>query len=542
MKKILVDLLLDNFAKAEDKLYQIDRLNAVIKYASLFKSLNLNQEVVALFSVDKKIQEAFQIACFLQGINYIVIDRIDIDSFVVVNLNAKVVLYDSSDLEFTPTELFEYTSINLLVDARTCKIIGSYEITPAELLAIDANIRKANSITDLRLFVLESFKKELVKGHVRNMIYVQHPGISTFGSKISIFHSEAFENGAVKVLDTLYHEIKSKNLLSKNQQISILSLETPAIPYVFLNSVFLALISKGTVKYNDSIKQSEYLEINILFGSVDSLHFIFTQIIEESSILSYLSPNNFLFRLVFRHMFNKKFKNLKLIMFYGKTSKYFRRLLNYTGKSSIYMYTLIEVTSFVSFETYKKLPVKELPTVGIIPNGVILNAINPTKESEVLLDVADSYTNYTNIEFTNLCRMSEKFPGTHATLDIAKNVNGKLQIIGKADEILHNEHSLSIQTDLINSIALDNRYVKDTFVTTYSGRLILFVEIKLSVLLWLEKTIEDVKTELNTVLLPKINKKVQPFSRVHKIIVLPEGFERGNNKHIKHIKYMLGSH
>ena len=531
VKDLLVKILIENALKP-NAISARERLEAVRKYTILFKSMKIKNEVVALLSTNNKIQEIFQIACILQGVNYIILNKTDVDIFTLVNLNVEVLLYDSLEIEYIPTELIDHTSIVLLVDALTLNIRSS-EMPTEELSTIIRSFNRGISKEfDPVSHTIEDFKNLYVKPYLHSATYVQHPGVSTFGSKISVFYSESMEAGALKVIDLLYYEIRSKKLLSEHHSINLLNLETLAYPYVFFNSIFLALCSGGDI----TDKQTT---ANVLFTSVVSLDRIFSKIIDNSWLLSVLSPKNILFKLLFSRLFNREFKHLQLIILYGKTNKSFRRLLNYTGKNVIYMYTLIEVASFVSFELFKKMPITKIPTVGILPQDIIINSNN--NEGEILLDTRDRFANYTNVEFTSLCQMSEKYVGMHGTLDIGKNVDGKLQILGKADEIFTNEHGLVIQTELITAIAMDNRYVKDCLVVVYSNQLVLLVELKVSTLLYEEKTKEEVELILSTNLLPKINKKVQTYSRISRIVVIPAGFERGTNGNIKHIHYTVKS-
>ena len=48
---------------------------------------------------------------------------------------------------------------------------------------------------------IESFKQRYVKIYNQSRVYVKHPGVSTLGSKISIFYSEAFKLGALNVIE-----------------------------------------------------------------------------------------------------------------------------------------------------------------------------------------------------------------------------------------------------------------------------------------------------------------------------------------------------
>jgi len=204
------------------------------------------------------------------------------------------------------------------------------------------------------------------------------------------------------------------------------------------------------------------------------------------------------------------------------------------------MYTMTEVASFVSFEFYDKFPVKDEPTVGVIPKNVVLNSgMDNTQSSEILLNVEDRMDTYTDIEFTELCSMSEKYIGMHGTLDIGKNVNGKLQVQGKADEILKNEHGLIIQKDLIYSIVLDYHFVKDVLLIVNNDRLYLLVEIKLSTLLYENKTVLKIEGHLNDKILKRVNDAVSPYSKIEYIFIIPKGFKRTENKKIKSSDYLF---
>lgn len=523
MKDLLVKVLIEG---ANTSFKPLGKLNAVKKYITLFKTLELNNEVVALITTSKRVQEIFQIACLLQGINYIIINENNYDEFLLVNLAVKIVMYNSSEIDFIPSELFDVTSVVIVIDALTCKIVRTTEEYRFVYNAVDETLAKTVESNES----IESFKQRYVKIYNQSRVYVKHPGVSTLGSKISIFYSEAFKLGALNVIEKLYYEIKSKNLLSGNQQINMYCLESPAYPHVFLNSVFLALFTKGQVNYSEC-------PFNVLFTSVSSLSILFNRIVEDSYILSLLPHTNILFKYIFKYIINTRFKHLKLIILYGKTDKRVRQLINYTGKHIIYLYSMTEVASFVSFEYYKKLPVNKIPTVGILNSNVVLNS-GSKAEAEVLIDTEDRFASYTNTEFTKICSTSEKYAGMHGTLDIAKNVEGKLQVLGKADEIYYNEHGLRLQSDLINSIALDSRYIKDVLITASKGKLVLLVEIKISVLLSEEKTVDQIQLLLNTDLLYKINKKVQNYSHISRIIIIPGGFTREIDGKIKCINYL----
>lgn len=544
MKDLLTKVLIEN-CYVGNRTASIDRLEAVRKYISLLKALKLKGEVVALLSTNNRLQEIFQFACILQGVHYIVLNRTDIDMFPLVNLNIQILFYDSSETEYLPMEFMYNTPVVVLIDALTCGIQRVSDMDSDTMSQIERNFNKELNFefdynNETANSLLKIFRSKYVKEHIYSTIFVQHPGTSTFGSKISVFHSQAIENGALKVIEMLYYEIRSKKLLSTTPYINLLNAESVAYPYVLLNSVFLALFSNGNIFNLQSSTEEDFSsQVNTIFISVQRLNILFNTIIDNSYILSSLSSRNILFKLLFKYLFNRRFKNLQLIIFYGKTDRRLRRLLNYTGKNLIYMYTMIEVASFLGFETYKKLPINEVPSVGIIPNSVLINASN--NEGEILVDTSDRFTAYTNVEFTNLCKMSEKYVGMHGTLDIGKNNNGKLTVLGKADELFTNEHGLLIQTELIKSIALDNRYIKDCLVVVYSNRLLLLVELKISVLLSEEKTKEDVELILSTSLLQKINKKVQPYSRIDRVVVIPGGFDRGTDGNIKHVNYTIKS-
>ncbi|HSH52259.1 MAG TPA: hypothetical protein VK982_11110, partial [Bacteroidales bacterium] len=117
---------------------------------------------------------------------------------------------------------------------------------------------------------------------------------------------------------------------------------------------------------------------------------------------------------------------------------------------------------------------------------------------------------------------------------------GKLTVFGKADEFYTNENGLLIQSNLIVSIALNNYYIKDAIVINSKSGLILLVELKLSVLLYKEKPMNQIEDMLNVKLLEKINKTVDRYSTINRIIVIPNGFVRKEGK-IKISSYILNA-
>ena len=173
-----------------------------------------------------------------------------------------------------------------------------------------------------------------------------------------------------------------------------------------------------------------------------------------------------------------------------------------------------------------------------------MNAVANSKSiegnAELLIDLPTQFDAYTNIDFTTLCTMSNKFPGMHGTLDIvSEKDNGEIVVLGKAEELFENQNGLTIQSNLIYSLVLDNQYVDNAIISVIGENIFVLVELRLSRLLLQDITAEEVMVTLNTVLLPKINQKVSPYSKVERISMVPGNFERDLNGKIKTSRYLI---
>ncbi len=550
MKNLLVNSMFDNFRNSNniEILWKIQKIKSISKILNYLKVSE--HDVVALISDDKESKTLFQIACILTGNNYVVFDRSNFDAYTVTMLKVKTLFIDISEnlAGLRAFDIFSGSFIENLIDFKSYRLYASkyldFETIP-ELLGEVPEIkyidRESNWVGEFEVSNLqETFYNECVKEHSFAMAYVIHPGISTITSKISVFNTEALFTGALKVIDDLYNTIANKNIISTKQDnlpvLNIQILEDVALPYIFLNGAVLSLFSKG--KFSFKLEKHGY---NTLLISSENLERLLEAIIEESSFMSWLSKVKAVWILskVLKYKFLNTSKDLKLILLYGKTSKNLRRYIKNFNLKVVYIYTMVEVASFVSFEFYDKFPVKTLPTVGVLPKNVVLNSgFNKDGFSEILINTEDKMMTYTDIEFTELCSMSEKYIGMHGTLDIGKNVNGKLQVQGKADAIFKNENGLVIQQELIYSIALNNYFVRDVLLIADDNKLYLLVELKLGSLLYENKSMSEVEKILNSKTLSIINKSIEEYSKIEAIKIVPRGFKRKKGK-IKSSDYLF---
>lgn len=300
--------------------------------------------------------------------------------------------------------------------------------------------------------------------------------------------------------------------------------------------IFLPLFSNGGFHTESSNKKT-----NTLYSSTDILIEKFNNIIDDSKVLSFLEKFKIrpLFGFILSRKFKNKYKGVKLMFLHGKTTKKLRSYIRKTGLKVLYLYTMSEVASFISFELYEKFPVKKQPTVGMLPRNLVLNSSpsNMEGKAEILISVPDRMACYSHKEFTSVCTMSNKYAGMFSTFDIGSNEKGKLLVHGKADELLYNENGLMIQEQIIYSIILNNNLVRDALIVPVDGVLVLIVEFRTSTLLFNNITVEKAANSLRKNELKEINKKVKPFSKVNNIFVVPE-FERVNGK-IKISHYLL---
>jgi len=544
MKDLLVNSLFNNYRKSNslEMLWKIQKIRDISKILNYLKGSE--SEVVALLSDDKESKTLFQIACLLTGTNYAVFDKHNFEAYLVVMLKVKTLFVDVDHenlIGLRPLDIFSGSFIDNLIDFNNYRVYASKYLDVEDITDNVRNVSAVNTkeysaeIEDLE----KSFYEDCVKEHSYSTIFVIHPGVSTLTPKISVFNTESLFKGVLKIIDELYYDIAKKNVISvKHENLPVLNiqiLEDVALPYVFLNGVILSSYSKG--KYSFKLEKHNY---NVLLISTDYLSALLKELTDENPFTSWLDKMgfNWLLSKILKYKFLKESKDLKLLILYGAVSKKLQMCINALDLKVVYMYTMTEVASFVSFEFYKKFPVKKSPTVGVLPKNVVLNSSVEEESSEILISTEDRMLTYTDTEFTTLCSMSEKYIGMHGTLDIGKNVDGKLQVQGKADEIFKNENGLVIQKDLIYSIALNNYFVRDVLLIVDTNKLYLLVELKIGALLYENKSMTNVQAELSTKTLRKINNAVEPYSQVEDIVIVPRGFRRNKGK-IKASDYLL---
>ena len=522
-------------------------VNHIENLGYILKRMDLsNNSVVALVSNSTKMQNYFQIACLLSGTNYVILSEKTFDDFIIVNLGISVIFTDTTNWLNTRS-IFEFnnTFVNLVINVYSYRIEFYKESISNYVKQLESTIEKVDysifSRDKSRESLINALKESCVDEFNHSVIYAVHPGNSSALPKISIFSESQLYEGALKVIDELYFSIEDEGMLkdehSVHPTITVQTLTEKPVPYVLLNTFILALISKGD--FTGKLTENGY---NTLFISTTKLKEIFNEVIEDSRLLSLLKRISLriLFKPIFKHRVLKKSKDLKLLMLYDNTSKPLRRLINYLNLKVVYMYTLTEVASFVSFQIYNKFPIKKLPNVGSIPRKVVLNTSDITKKemSEILISLPDMFIGYTHNEFTQLCSMSDKYVGMHGTLDMGSDDKGKLVVHGKAEGFYYNENGLVFQNELIYSIILDNRFVRDALLVSHDNKLKLIVELRLGTLLFERTSASEAMEELNRKVLPKINKKVAPFSTVEGIYFIPNGFKRLSDGGIKTINFL----
>lgn len=558
MKELLINALFHKLETGIITPATLGELDKIRILSNSLRNLRLHDENIALVSSDKNLQIYFQIACLLRGVNYTILDlnRLDegIDEYIITSLNIKVLYFDSKNYDLQiPEYLFKTTFIISIVDTSTFNIhmntnnievesdirefrafknkynenISKYLVEFESLDAIfKENLKNPNILKTIR----EIFLNETVS-HRDSIIYVIHPGNSSYGNKISVFNAERFLQGFVNVLDTL-----------PTKRLSIYTKENVAIPYIFNIGVLLTLFESGKIITEiDKIKNTKVS--HILMSSV-SLMDLLMEIIENNATLSFLYKYKFTF--VFNYLLKRKFKQIfntmPVLLLYGKVSNRLLKFLKSLGIEVFYFYVMVEIASFVSFKHYKKIKSLNPLSVGKLPRGGILNGKDINGNSELLINLKDQFISYTNLDFTELCIFNEKHLGFHSTFDICSEVNGELFVEGKAEELLINQNGLVIQNNLIYTILLSNIYVEDCLVVfdniNDAKAVSVLVELRLSSLLFHNKTSIEVLEDLNSNVLPLLQKKVLPYVYIDRIIQIPGGFERDNDGKIKISRYL----
>jgi len=548
MKELLIDAL---FLKGNLK-----HIEKIRKFLVLLKVLNVQTETVALCSENKEFQVYFQFACLLRGTNYVIINSREIDSYMLSVLGVKLLLFDeSSRLHKLPSldYLFDITHVDILVNVCTLKIESiNSNLENNGQIRIEYNLRLLSELAykfipnEVNLD-LKELKKAFSNAYSilyrESTVYVIHPGNSSYGEKTSVYTSEILLKGVLKALNALQAEKYNLDNLNSFTYGNI------ALPYVFLLGVVIPFIHEREFYFKkpelDNFKTKSYVDtIDYVLISANNLTFLLLDIIDETDCFSFtkdkifISLRNMLFsRFIFRRRF--KFQNpMPIFVIYGNIDERLRKFLKILKIRVLYIYTMIEVASFISYKYYPKITSKAL-TVGKLPKKAVLNGKDLEGNAELLIDLEDQFITYTNTEFTQLCSMSEKYVGMHSTLDIcSENKEGEVTVIGKAEELFRNQNGLLVQNSLIYSIVLNNRYVEDSLIVVLDNHVVVIVELRVSVLLLNKKTPIAVIRELNRTLLKEINKKVKPFSKVHRICLIPAGFATGNDSKIKLSNYL----
>lgn len=548
-KNILVNSMFETYAFSQD--YNITMfIDKVYKLSNVLNFLHRsdimsNGSVAALVSDNLVTQAYFQTACLLTGTNCVIFNSKNYNYFNAADLGVRII-FSFKDLEETPVSNF-YPS--MIIDVYTNQIYRQH----AGLLNFAETFRNfAKNVKPFKLNSTQSIKElsdrfteECVNPFRDSIVYILNPGSSSISPKISIFYSDQIYQGMLKIADELYHSLKDSNFLSVKRE-NHLTIDTKILQnengevtmplYTYMLGIFLPLFSNGGFHTESSNKKT-----NTLYSSTDILIEKFNNIIDDSKVLSFLEKFKIrpLFGFILSRKFKNKYKGVKLMFLHGKTTKKLRSYIRKTGLKVLYLYTMSEVASFISFELYEKFPVKKQPTVGMLPRNLILNSSpsNMEGKAEILISVPDRMACYSHKEFTSVCTMSNKYAGMFSTFDIGSNEKGKLLVHGKADELLYNENGLMIQEQIIYSIILNNNLVRDALIVPVDGVLVLIVEFRTSTLLFNNITVEKAANSLRKNELKEINKKVKPFSKVNNIFVVPE-FERVNGK-IKISHYLL---
>ena len=538
MKELLIKALFNSETSNSKHIQKVALLGYVLK------QLRVSRETVALVTKNKELQSYFQIACLLRGVNYVILDKYDVDTYLMSQLEVKILFLDMKLYPIVPENLYESTFINVILNTSTLYIESVNSAIPNALghkLNINAELSRYfreystlnKSLNDLRI----EFENHCVNHNNNSLIFVVHPGNSSYGEKISVFKEEALAKGLLQIIDTIGKEL-STNTTCHNAY----TVENTTYPYVFLLNVLYPLFKGGDFYVSNRVDLKNF---PIGYATISSYRFTNTllDMIDDNRVLSlfYRKGFNLFAKYLLRRIFKKQFKSTPVFVVYGQIDKRLRKLLNHLNVRVFYMYTMIEVSSFITYKYYRRIPIskKEL-TVGRLPMNAVASSKSIEGNAELLIDLPTQFDAYTNIDFTTLCTMSNKFPGMHGTLDIvSEKDNGEIVVLGKAEELFENQNGLTIQSNLIYSLVLDNQYVDNAIISVIGKNIFVLVELRLSRLLLQNITAEEVIVTLNTVLLPKINQKVSPYSKVERISMVPGNFERDLNGKIKTSRYLI---
>lgn len=400
-------------------------------------------------------------ACINTGTNFIVIPKEEPEESYIVRCSMA-----SIDLLISDFHIDEnYITLHPLRGIVTrggiaADIIGSEEILNDLILKVDLVM----SCTELsNVYVDAATRKQAV--HI-----CFHKGVCLEGYKFSGF-----------TLDKLLIGIDNAQRIHNYMDCegTVLFMERLDLTYDIINGV-LAPLEKG-IKVVFANTSSHNTLLNSLSVYAGTIYISATTLENLLTLLEGEMPKifkkagsavrNLFLKRLFSNYFNSSIKHLLVT---GKINKY--KLINLLGVPITTLYTMCEVTSFVSFKRHEKLTPDS--SVGKV-NKEHVQIINSdhTYDHGGILVYTDDMTITTNASFTEES-FFHRFPGRLWTKDVGYiDADHELHVLNKTNLVFEEYNGKLVPTGKIIELALSKPFVKKALlISTTKSRLTLLVE------------------------------------------------------------------